>query len=753
MKNYFILLVIVIMAILPLEASQSFGTVQGKVSEEQGNRPITGVLVRLMDTELSTLSNEEGEYKLLQVPVGNYRIKFSYASFETIIKTDIIVRPNRITYLDVKMREDLPWVKETVTVEESYFHKDIEIPTSTVKISAEEIRRTPGTAGFVSRTITVLPGVSFAGGDENTDLLVRGGSPDENGFFIDNIEVPNINHLPRLISSGGAFSAVNPDLLQNLEFYSGAFSADYGDRLSSITNITLREGNRNEVDGEFDINIFMAGMVMEGPISKGKGSWLIAGRKSYVKLLNDIGILDELGDTLGTIDSQLKLTYDFSPKHKINILNLLATGSFRDFHANDTIEDNFYTQNTFGINLKSIWNNNFFSNTSLSFSFLKRTDTEAFPVNARDFYWKCKDLARYFALRNSNFLFFKNKNKLEFGVQIKHERDDINFYEHQYYTSTGEFFPTWSMDFDYNTTKFTLYLSFAWNLYKRFSTTIGLRGDYSSTHKVFHLSPRISASIHLSKKLSINAGYGIFYQTVPMRFMTFYERHRHLKDTNAVHYNLGIEYINGGTKLTLEAFEKKYKNLLLDPSNPLFLATENGLDEYYYPPVLLDIGRGYARGIELLIHKKLVKRFHGLFSLTIFKSRYTDLDGIWRNSGYETPFIINFLAGYKPNSLWEFGLRLTLIGGKPYTPIDEGLSYFYGTEIFDITRFNEERYPTYSKLNLRVERRFFFSRSNLVIYLDIWNALNKVNIYEYNWADDPDEHLPIVPVLGFKFEF
>lgn len=165
MKNYILLLVIGIMAILPLEASQSYGTVQGKVSEEQGNRSITGVLVKLMDTELTTLSNEDGEYKLLQVPVGNYRIKFSYTGFETIIKTDIIVRPNRITFLDVKMREDLPWLNETVTVEESYFHKDIEIP--------------------------------------------------------------NINHLPRLASSGGVFSAFNPDLFQNVEFYSSAFSADY----------------------------------------------------------------------------------------------------------------------------------------------------------------------------------------------------------------------------------------------------------------------------------------------------------------------------------------------------------------------------------------------------------------------------------------------------------------------------------------------------------------------------------------------
>ena len=253
MKNYFILFVIAMMVALPLGAAQSFGTVQGKISEEPGSRIIPGVLVTIVDTGFHTLSNEKGKYKFTSVPVGNYRIKFSAAGFGTIVETDVIVRPNLIAFLDVKMKEQLPTVKETVTVKESYFRKNEKVATGTVEISAEEIRRTPGTAGFLTRTLAVLPGVGFAGLDENTDLIVRGGSPIENGFFIDNIEVPNINHLPRLGSTGGPFSAVNPDLVQNVEFYSGGFSSNHGDRLSSITDITLREGNRSEFDGQIDL--------------------------------------------------------------------------------------------------------------------------------------------------------------------------------------------------------------------------------------------------------------------------------------------------------------------------------------------------------------------------------------------------------------------------------------------------------------------------------------------------------------------
>ena len=757
MNRYNALLLALLMIAAPLAASQSLGTIQGKVSEEQGDRPIPGVLVRLIDAGLSALSNEAGEYKLLLVPVGNYRVHFSCAGFGAIMKTDLVVRPGRITFLDVKMREDLPSLRETVTVEGSYFQKDRESPSSSQALSAEEVRRMPGTAGFVERVMATLPGVAFHGSDENADLLVRGGSPDENGFFIDNIEVPNINHLPRLASSGGVFSAFNPDLLQNVAFYSGAFSAAYGDRLSSITSMAFREGNREEIDGELDLNLFMAGAVADGPISRGKGSWLVAGRKSYVKLLNELNILD-IGEPLDTKDIQVKLAYELSPKHKISIIDLLADGSFRDFYGVDVTEDNLYTQNTLGLNWKAIWADRFFSNTSLAYSSLKRTDSEAYPVNGHDYYWRSRDLARTVSLRNANVLFFGNSCKLEFGVQLKREEDDIHYYSHSYYTPSGDLVPAWERDFGYRTMKSALYASLGWSLFKRVNATVGIRGDYSSTHNVFHLSPRLSGSIHLSQKVSLTGGFGVFYQTVPMRFMAFYPEHIALKDVGATHTTLGMEYVDGSTKLTLEAFEKRYRNLLIDPDQPQYLAHELAIDTYYYPDVLTNAGRGFARGMELLVQKKLVQRLHGLVSVTVFTSRYRDLNGVWRNSGFKTPYIVNVLAGYKPNKLWEFGIRWTALGGRPTTPFDRELSRLAGRIVYDLTRVNETHYPAYSKLNLRGERRFFFRRSNLVFYLDIWNALDSEVIYEYEWDPGAQDvvartHLPLMPIFGLKFEF
>jgi outer membrane receptor for ferrienterochelin and colicin len=246
-----------------------------------------------------------------------------------------------------------------------------------------------------------------------------------------------------------------------------------------------------------------------------------------------------------------------------------------------------------------------------------------------------------------------------------------------------------------------------------------------------------------------------------MRFLSIYPWHRDLNDLKATHYTLGVEYIHSGIKITLEAYSKEYENMLIDPKYPMYLASELAIDNYYYPYELTNDGSGYARGIELLIHKKLVKHFHGIFCASIFRSRYKDFDGITRRSSYENRYIINLTAGYKPNSKWAFGLRWTIIGGRPRTPFDLEASRQYNYLVYDqdLSKFNTENYPAYNKLSLRAERRFYFRKTNIVVYLDIWNVLNRKNFFEYTWnpgskdVEPTDEQMPIMPILGFKFEF
>ena len=318
----------------PLQAGETSRFAAGRSGRKaSANGRSRELSIQLLNTEFSTLADESGKFKIIDVPAGNYSLRFAAAGYKTLDKTDIIVRPGRITYVNVSLDEQLLKIEENVEVTGSYFHKDETNPVSAVSVSAEEVRRAPGTAGGVTRMLKVLPGVATTA-SEDTDLAIRGGSPNENGYIVDNIEIPYIDHLPNLGSSGGSYSALNADLIQNVEFYSGGFSANYNGYLSAITDITLREGNRSEFDGQMNMDTLSAGFTLEGPIAKGRGAWLASFRKFYLKFLQKTGILD-LSALIGSLDGQFKMNYDISPTQKLSLLYFHLSGDLKEEASND----------------------------------------------------------------------------------------------------------------------------------------------------------------------------------------------------------------------------------------------------------------------------------------------------------------------------------------------------------------------------------------------------------------------------------
>lgn len=770
-------------AIVPKEKKRSRkGTISGKVSETYNNREIPGAYVRVINTKFSTISNENGEFIIPNVPVGSYNVNFSANGFKTVVKADVIIHPKRITYVNVSLEYQLLEINERVEVSGSYFHEDEKNPMSVVSISAEEVRRAPGTGGGVSRMLKVMPGTA-APVDDSTDLVVRGGSPYENGYFIDNIEVPSIDHLPRLASSGGAFSALNSDLIQSVDFYTGGFSANYGSHLSSITDINLREGNRSEFDGELNINMAGLGFIFEAPISKGKGDWLISFRKYYLKLLKSMDLLS-VGGFSGTQDGQLKISYDISPTQKINLLYFHLSGKFDEEGTGIRIQDKQqYSHHTVGINWLANWNPNFFSNTSLAFSAYKNLNGERYAfvtpvIWTEDYYeiWDVEDVTGKISLRNSNYLVLNNQNKLEFGLEMKYESNKL---EQVFYPLTDSPYPfpdsnrDWTImekfNYDYNTTKYGLFFSYIGTFFKRLTAAIGLRGDYSSTQNLFHLSPRFSFRYQINQRLSLNGGVGVFYQSLPMALLSYVPGAVDLQDTRATHYLLGIEWFPGrGTKMTLEGYIKDYENLPISPDNERWLAMDYVVSwfrsntytpvGYRVPRTLSDRGSGYSRGIELFIQKKLIKKFYGFLSASIFRSQYKDLLGKKQNRVYDNRFILNLSCGYKPSRFWEFSSKWTLMGGGPYTPVDVVASRQQAGWTDDDSRFLQARYPPYSSLNLRVDKRFYFRGSSLTLFLDLWNALNRKNVLYYWWGTQEEQiratyQMEILPILGVEFEF
>jgi len=347
------------------------GTIQGKVSDADTKTPLIGANVVLRGTHLGAATDFEGNFVVKKVPVGSYVLQFDYIGYERVIKTDIIVRSERITTVQAELKMSAVET-EGVSVTAGYFADDENQPTSSVNFSYEEIRRAPGSAGDVSRILMSLPSLAKVN-DQSHNLIVRGGNPIENTFFIDNIEIPNINHFPHQGASGGPIGILNVDFIQDVNFYTGGFSAIYGDKLSSIMDVAFREGNRSEFDAQLDLNFGGFGGVAEGPIFKNKGSWLFSARRSYLDFVVDVF---DVGSTIAPVygDIQGKLVYDLNPNHKLMLLGIFAD----DHNAPDreTGEKNYMThygnqdlyQGTVGMNWRAIWNKSGYSNTSLAFT-------------------------------------------------------------------------------------------------------------------------------------------------------------------------------------------------------------------------------------------------------------------------------------------------------------------------------------------------------------------------------------------------
>ena len=746
---------------LHLASQENAGTIKGKIVNAYSQEPLIGVNVMVKGTQKGGASNEKGVFNIQNVPSGSYTLDFDYIGFEKLTKTDVIVRPARITFINAEMNESTLQSDEIV-ITAGYFQKKETDPLSVVSFNAEEVRRSPAAAGDVSRILSVLPSVSQVADNAN-DLAVRGGSPFENGFYVDNIPIPNINHFPVQGSSGGPIGMLNTDFIDDVSFYSGGFSAIYGDRLASVMDIKFREGNRDEYDGQIDLSMGGMGGILEGPLFGKSGSVLFAARRSY---------LDWIVDAIGTGavpkygDIHTKMVYDINSTNKISFLSIIGISkinfdpSTSRKNGNPNYGDNYGFQSAAGINWRSVWSSNLFSNTSLSHVGKLEKDEFYKTVNG-DMMVMNKSFDGSVRLRNVNTLSINKSNRFEFGFEASYNTENYDYHFGNFINRLGDSVTGIGINKRFNSNKTGAFLSYSLRPVQRWLITLGLRGDYYSYNKNATAAPRISTSYSFTDRLTANASYGIFYQNLPMLILSQNESNKKLKDPKATHYVAGIDYmLTDNTKLSVEAYLKQYEQFPMEPTDPALFVIDDGtsMSRFGQYTNLIDNGSAQAKGVELMIQKKLAQKIYGLISGSVFKSRYRDLNGKWHNRMYDNQYVFNVVGGYKPNNKWEFSLRWTYAGGVPYTPFDVEASRQINSGVIDQTRINKERNPAYHTLNVRFDRRFNFNRSSLVTYLNLYNAYNRKNIAGYYWNEiknkkDVMYQWSLIPVGGFEYEF
>lgn len=761
MRRFFTLCIMIML--IPIVASaqeKKPGSVSGIVVDSETLEPLAGVTVVIENTTIGDASNLEGQFKISGLQPGVYNLVFRYIGFEPKVIPDIVIGSNQNREVNVKLSPAIFEI-DAITVTAGYFNIQADEGVSKVSFSPEELRRSPGSAQEFSRVLTALPSVASQG-ETSQDILVRGGSPSENGFIVDNIPLPDIRHL-RVPSgqSNGPIGIINSELVSDITFSAGGFSSSFGDRLSSFSEITYREGNKERFRGDVGANLAGFNINFDGPIQSTNGALLLSARRSYLDLIADA---IDAGGAPRFSDLQAKYTQQLDKTNKITFLNIYGSSLFES-SLEDAIDEgqpdavsNGNVQNTIGLNWRKLWKSGY-SNTSVSYSVysLDQTLTDIFTEQTSvDF----KTYEQSVVLRSVTYLRLNDRNSVEFGTDLKTEFNEFDYFIASETNLAGQLRPDFLRNDKANGSLASAFMSYSVQPLSNLSLTVGSRINYNTYNDDFTFGPRAQAKLQASQRLAFNGSVGVYHQVLPRYLISQNEEIADLRSTRANHYIAGLEYLlSRDTKLTLEFFEKQYYNA------PVLPAVNNIGDRSYvldafgqFYNTLEDNGRAYARGVELLIQKKLAVNFYGLISGSYFRTRYRDFTDVLQNRNFDNQYLISVIGGYRPNNTWELSFRWTVLGGRPSTPTDVLASRQVNSQVLNQNQFNSERLPAYHSLFTRVDRRFFFNKTNMVAFVEIWNVYNRTNVVGEFWnvtnqQVDENTQFNLLPVTGIKFEF
>jgi hypothetical protein len=728
------------------------GVIKGRVYNSINNKAVPFASIAIDSTTIGTISDIDGFYRIENLQPGTYNVLCSFIGFKKEIASEILVSSIRPTSVDFALIEESTTLGE-LTIVASPFSKLEESPVSLKTISASEIYRNPGGNRDISKVIQILPGVASSASFRN-DIIVRGGAPNENRFYLDGVEIPNINHFATQGSSGGPVGLINVNFIREVDFYAGAFPANRGNALSSILEFKQIEGNDEKLNGTFMVGSSDVGLTLDGPIGK-KSSFILSARRSYLQLLFKALALPFL-PTYN--DMQFKQTIKINNKNRLTVIGLgaiddfkLNTGVNNDLNDQETITRNNYILGNLPINTQ--WNyttganwthfsENSYQNVVVSrnhlnnqsIKYLNNVEQEQFLLLD----YTSQEVENKLRLENT---FRKNGWKWNMGAGF-----EIASYSNSTFNKISVGDEARTIDFTSNLT-FNKYSAFSQLsktvLKERLLLSLGVRTDFNDYSKemgnpIDQFSPRFSGSYSLAEKWNVNFNIGRYFQLPPYTVLGYRDtsnvlanKANNLTYIKANHLIIGLEHNPTMlSKITVESFFKTYDNypfLLRDSISLANLGSDFGVIGNE-PVASISTGRSY--GLELLIQQKLSSSVYGILSYTFVRSEFADKNSELTPSAWDNRHILNLTAGKTFERNWEVGLKFRLLGGAPYTPYDlerSAIKEIWNVRqqgVFDWSRLNTLRSPTSHGLDIRVDKKWYYSKWALNTYIDVQNVYN-----------------------------
>ena len=763
-------LLLILLTISTYVLAQNTGTFSGQIIDEKTQYPLEGSSVILEGTNIGVITDANGYFTFENVPAKSYNIQATYLGYESQTLYNVIVKSVGTPSLLFKLNEASEALDEII-LSKSSFRTSKETPLSTQSFSAVEIETYPGGNNDIAKVAQSLPGISPSIGGFRNDFIIRGGAPNESVYYLDGVEIPNINHFSTQGSAGGPVGMLNVAFIREVTLSSSAFGAEYDNPLSGVLAFEQREGNDQKYSGNVRIGASEAGATFNGPLFKrGKErsntTLMVSARRSYLQFVFALVGLPIRPDYW---DYQWKLNHTIDER---NSLTFIGLGSIDDFSV--VAPDDFDVEQQAALETAPIieqrtitlgltWKHKFKNgtgqvNTTLSTNRLKNV------------------FSQYQDNENKTGILFRNDSKEQETKLRVHATQYIkdwkvsyglNVQQSVYTNNTDDVHGGLGYETDIDFAKYGFFgklsRSFVNN---RLSLALGLRSDADSftngSTLIDNLSPRLSASYMLNESSSwkLNASVGRYFKIPTYTMLGFQNNsgefiNKSNRYTQSDHYVFGVEYnLSPSARFTVEAFRKDYSQYPVSVLDGVSLANKGAGFEVLGNEAVVDTGSGLSKGIEVLFQQKLSNNFYGILAYTLFSSEFSGIDNVRLPSVWDSGNLLTFTGGYKLPKNWEVSLRYRYAGATPFAPTDTAATLItYPQVIINYSRLGENKLSTFKQGDFRLDKKWNFEKLSFNFYIEIQNFLAQENPRpdEYTLART-DEGVLILPKELVKIE-
>ena len=761
--------------------SQVDGKLNGFIFDSKSQLPLLGANIIIEGTDKGAISNEDGFFEISNIKPESYNLSISYLGYQSKKIFNVIIKSKGNQTLEIYLLESTQKLEEIVLFE-SPFKKSKETPLSVNTFSRVEIESYPGADNDVTKVVQSMPGLSPSVGGFRNDIIIRGGAPNETVYYLDEIEIPNINHFSTQGSAGGPQGMINISFIDEVTLSTSAFGVEYDNPLSGVLQFNQKNGNPKEISGNFRFGASDSAITIEGPISSDKTTFIFSARKSYLQFLFKLiglPIRPDYWDFQGKINHKI---------NEYNTINFIGLGAIDDFSV-EAPEDFDFTQQSFLEQVPIIKQNS----TTLGVSWIRKFKESkgqfilALSTN------KLKNIfSRYYDNENLEGLYFKNdshewETKLR-AKTINYINDwkitwGANIQYSDYYNNTSDILNQLDYITKINFYKYGVFGGISKSFMdSKLDLSLGIRADednFSEGSKIIeNISPRIATSYALSfdRRLKWNSSLGTYFKIPTYTVLGFKDFsgsfiNRSAKYTKSNHYVTGLEYsLGNASRISIEGFIKKYDNFPISIVDGVSLANKGADFEVLGNENVITDGKGKTKGIEVLFQQKLTRNFYGIFSYTFFSSEFTDINGNYLPSVWDSRHLSSFSGGYKLKKNWEISSRWRFAGKTPYVPYDlvSSLSN-YPNMVLDYSQLGEVKLGNFSQLDVRFDKKWNKEKISINFFVEILNLLSQKipTPTEYGLARDNFGEIispyslvevdvnreSVIPSFGFSIDF